>query len=157
MSDPRRTHQPYRADAQVRDPGRRRVGEAMGDEETFIQLCLFERTLDGGVDAVAPHLPFPDEVHCAGERQQGDAPVEGPEGRAEDAVGAWVPQPLELVVDTERDQVGVVVGRDAGTGRITLRPPEGGRVWHPVKCRRANAMDRLRARVIQQNREGRRW
>ncbi|WP_240152027.1 hypothetical protein [Streptomyces mobaraensis] len=70
---------------------------------------------------------------------------------------AWAPEPLELVVDTERDQVGVVVGRDAGTGRITLRPPEGGRVWHPSKCRRANAMDRLRARVIQQNREGRRW
>ncbi|WP_223771646.1 hypothetical protein [Streptomyces huiliensis] len=78
-------------------------------------------------------------------------------GILEEEVDAWVPQPLELVVDTERDQVGVVVGRDAGTGRITLRPPEGGRVWHPAKCRRANAMDRLRARVIQQNREGRRW
>ncbi|MBC2875528.1 hypothetical protein H7K43_10720 [Streptomyces sp. TYQ1024] len=70
---------------------------------------------------------------------------------------AWIPQPLELVVDTERDQVGVVVGRDAGTGRITLRPPEGGRVWHPATYRRADAMDRLRARVIQRNREGRRW
>ncbi|UBI35765.1 MULTISPECIES: hypothetical protein [Streptomyces] len=122
MSDAQKTYQPYRTGAQVGDPGRRQVGEAVGREETFVQLHLFEGDVGGRVD--------PD---------------------------AWIPQPLELVVDTERDQVGVVVGRDAGTGRITLRPPEGGRVWHPATYRRADAMDRLRARVIQRNREGRRW
>ncbi|MBC2873622.1 MULTISPECIES: hypothetical protein [Streptomyces] len=68
----------------------------------------------------------------------------------------WIPQLLELVLDTDRDELGVVVGWDCDTRRPTLRPVAGGRTWRPARYRRADAMDRLRARVIRQNREGRR-
>ncbi|UBI35888.1 MULTISPECIES: hypothetical protein [Streptomyces] len=68
----------------------------------------------------------------------------------------WIPQPLELILDTEHDQLGVAVGWDYDTRQLTLRPPEGGRVWHPTAYRRANSTDRLRARVIKLNQEGRR-
>ncbi|MGK5638348.1 hypothetical protein ACSNOK_08545 [Streptomyces sp. URMC 126] len=68
----------------------------------------------------------------------------------------WIPQPLELILDTERDRFGIAVGWDHDTERLTLRPLEGGRTWHPTHYRRATRTDRLRARVIELNREGRR-
>ncbi|MBZ4318541.1 hypothetical protein [Streptomyces huiliensis] len=72
-------------------------------------------------------------------------------------VDDWVPQPLELILDTELDRFGVVVGWDQATRQITLRPLGGGRTWRPACYRRATATDRLRARVSELNREGRRW
>ncbi|MBC2879623.1 MULTISPECIES: hypothetical protein [Streptomyces] len=71
-------------------------------------------------------------------------------------VDDWIPQPLELILDTELDRFGVVVGWDQDTRRITLRPPEGGRAWRSTRYRRATATDKLRARVSELNREGRR-
>ncbi|EMF00559.1 hypothetical protein J7W19_11285 [Streptomyces mobaraensis NBRC 13819 = DSM 40847] len=71
-------------------------------------------------------------------------------------VDDWIPQPLELILDTELDRFGVVVGWDQDTRQITLRPLGGGRTWRPTRYRRATTTDKLRARVSELNREGRR-
>ncbi|MBH1935767.1 hypothetical protein I5Q34_16060 [Streptomyces sp. AV19] len=69
----------------------------------------------------------------------------------------WVPNPGDLVTDTSSGRIGKVVAWDGSLGRVTLRPLVGGELWHTAEYRPANNNDRLRARVVVLNREGRGW
>ncbi|MBZ4321604.1 hypothetical protein JNW98_19945 [Streptomyces sp. SCA2-4] len=64
------------------------------------------------------------------------------------------PLPGDLVLDTATDRLGTVVSADGAT--VTLRPLCGGAdQWETAEYRPADRTDRLRARVIMLNREGR--
>jgi hypothetical protein len=67
--------------------------------------------------------------------------------------GPYAPSLGTLVVDTDRDRVGVVTGWDGR--QVTLRPPVGGQEWQVSAFRPADANDELRARVAEANAAGR--
>ncbi|MFF7726054.1 hypothetical protein [Streptomyces sp. NPDC008001] len=61
------------------------------------------------------------------------------------------PLPLSYAVDTRTNRLGQVV--DLRTGRVQLRPPEGGVEWDcpPEHTRPASEAEALRARVARLN------
>ncbi|MEU5429007.1 hypothetical protein AB0H73_25920 [Streptomyces olivoreticuli] len=66
----------------------------------------------------------------------------------------WALGPGELITDTASDRVGRVVGWNGE--EVAIAPLDGGEPWHTTTYRRANDIERLRARVALLNRE-RRW
>ncbi|MGW1074940.1 hypothetical protein [Streptomyces sp. NPDC002537] len=70
--------------------------------------------------------------------------------------GEQVPDLRVLVVDVRQDRVGEVMASTGG--RLSLRPPSGGREWEAFPCdvRPMTASDELRARVIEVNDRSRR-
>ncbi|MBF6050538.1 hypothetical protein AF335_16100 [Streptomyces eurocidicus] len=67
-----------------------------------------------------------------------------------------VPNVGALVVDLRRDRVGEVMASTGG--RLSLRPPSGGREWEAFPCdvRSMTASDELRAKVTEANDRSRR-
>ncbi|MFE0042409.1 hypothetical protein [Streptomyces albireticuli] len=70
--------------------------------------------------------------------------------------GGQVPNVGVLVVDVRRDRVGEVMASTGG--RLSLRPPSGGREWEAFPCdvRPMTASDELRAKVTEANDRSRR-
>ncbi|UQI47408.1 hypothetical protein M1P56_25220 [Streptomyces sp. HU2014] len=72
--------------------------------------------------------------------------------------GGQVPEVGVLVVDVRRDRVGEVMASTGG--RLSLRPPSGGREWEAFACdvRPMTASDELRVKVTEVNdRSSREW
>jgi hypothetical protein len=67
----------------------------------------------------------------------------------------YAPEVGDLVVDTARDKVGEVM--DGSGSYVQLRPPGGGLEWdaRPDDLRLADASDRLRVRVAEENHRSR--
>ncbi|MDT3395611.1 hypothetical protein RKE29_02915 [Streptomyces sp. B1866] len=69
---------------------------------------------------------------------------------------AFVPDPGELVTDTQHDRVGYASAWDNRTLTLTLKAPTGDELWDTTEFRRPTVGEVLSARVARENRD-RRW